>query len=452
MLYKFYWLLIVMMAGGCTKFVTVDEPRTEPSGVTVFADEKTAMQTVTGMYSQLLKGFASGDVTSITYFTMLSSDEGIAGPNGSSDFNNNKLLSTDQGVAGLWDGMYAEIYIANSIVEKVAPSALTLPVKQQLSGEAKFIRAFCYFYLTNLFGRVPLTLTTNYIDNSKLPRSSINEVYDQIIKDLNDAQNVLSAGDNKGRASYWTATALLARVYLYRGMWADAEIESGKIINNDALFKLSAVNSVFKKNSDEAIWQLHREGNNPEALTFADVSFISLRPSVVASFSPNDLRRKTWIINMGAGLYRPAKYRLDLPEGNYSTVLRLAEQYLIRAEARTQQGNISGAAGAVADINVLRFRAGMPNIKAMTQEEMMLIIERERAIELFSEWGHRWLDLKRWPSIIKLGDTRADDILQPLKLDQWQSSDKLYPIPQSQIDNSGATDDSSQNPGYRKRS
>ena len=115
-------------------------------------------------------------------------------------------------------------------------------------------------------------------------------------------------------------------------------------------------------------------------------------------------------------------------------VLRLAEQYLIRAEARAQQNNISGAQS---DVNVIRNRAGLANTTATTQGTLLSAIEHERQIELFAEWGHRWMDLKR--------TNRADAILGPLKSSNWQSSDVLFPIPLTQIQNDP---NFTQNSGY----
>jgi starch-binding outer membrane protein, SusD/RagB family len=120
----------------------------------------------------------------------------------------------------------------------------------------------------------------------------------------------------------------------------------------------------------------------------------------------------------------------------YSTLLRLAEQYLIRSEARAQQNNI---AGAQQDINVIRARAGLTATTANDKASLLMAIEQERKVELFTEHGHRWLDLKR--------TGRAEVILAPIKGSNWQPTDVLYPIPQYQILNDPAMNNA-QNPGY----
>jgi hypothetical protein len=123
-------------------------------------------------------------------------------------------------------------------------------------------------------------------------------------------------------------------------------------------------------------------------------------------------------------------------------VLRVAEQYLIRAEAKAQQNNFSGAQ---ADVNVIRNRAGLPNLTTMVDNTTaMMAIEKERRTELFCEWGHRWFDLKRWSSLTNTGKTRADDVLGALKI-TWKSTSVIYPIPQSARDNNPNL---TQNTGY----
>ncbi len=118
-------------------------------------------------------------------------------------------------------------------------------------------------------------------------------------------------------------------------------------------------------------------------------------------------------------------------------VLRLAEQYLIRAEARAETGDLTGA---LDDLNVIRSRAGLANSTASTQEEILAAILHERQTELFTEWGHRWLDLKRTGNV--------DDVMPTVAAEKggsWETTDQFYPVPLSEIDrNPNLT----QTPGY----
>jgi hypothetical protein len=121
----------------------------------------------------------------------------------------------------------------------------------------------------------------------------------------------------------------------------------------------------------------------------------------------------------------------------YLVVLRLSEQYLVRAEARTHLNDLSGAA---ADINVVRNRAGLPDTKATDKTSLLDAIAQERRVELFAEWGHRWLDLKRTATI----DTIMN-IVSLSKGSSWNTNAQLYPIPAGDILlNPYLT----QNPGY----
>ena len=115
-------------------------------------------------------------------------------------------------------------------------------------------------------------------------------------------------------------------------------------------------------------------------------------------------------------------------------MLRLAEQYLIRAEARARQGNIPGAQQ---DLNSIRNRAGLPNTTTSGPTEILEAIMEERQRELFTEGGHRWLDLKR--------TGRTTEVLAPLK-PLWDPTDVLWPIPEDEIFNNSNL--LPQNPGY----
>lgn len=120
----------------------------------------------------------------------------------------------------------------------------------------------------------------------------------------------------------------------------------------------------------------------------------------------------------------------------YYTPLRLAEQYLIRAEARANQDNLNGA---VDDLNVIRKRAVLTTLlNSLTQAQVLAAVAQENRIEFFAEWGHRWLDLKR--------TGQADAVLGSLKGSNWQTTDQLYPIPISEILRDPNLE---QNPGYQ---
>ena len=132
-----------------------------------------------------------------------------------------------------------------------------------------------------------------------------------------------------------------------------------------------------------------------------------------------------------------AKYGTADQDNNNVVVSRLPEMYLIRAEARTQQGNVTGAGSAQEDINVLRARANAPLVTSATQNQMIQLIEDERVYELAYE-GHRWYDLVR--------TGRAKDVMSAFS-PNWKDQFELWPIPQREILTNPALA-GSQNPGY----
>lgn len=448
-------IVISVLLSSCEEFVKIDSPRTELIKTTVFASDQTANAAMLEVYYQMqTSGFASGNQSSISFLCSLSSDEQInyytATPDASiqfQEFNDNDLKPNNIYILGLWSQMYQCIYKANAITEGVEIfSGVSTNLKEQLEGEAKFIRAFCYFYLVNMFGNVPLVVTTDYRTNSVIPRSPVVEVYQQIINDLVDSQSLLRedysfSNNERVRANRGAATALLARVYLYMEDWENAEVQATSIIDNESQYSLKGLLSdVFLVNNTEAIFQLWSTFRPNERATFRFVNIPNLRairPEFVNSFEDGDLREATWISLTPSGYYRTLKYNIvaDLPPLQYSTVLRIAEQYLIRAEARAYQNNISGAQ---ADINIIRHRAGLGDTSANDQTSLLLAIEQERKFEFFNEWGHRWLDLKR--------TNRAEVVLSPIK-SQWVETAALYPIPETQILNDPAMKNT-QNAGY----
>ena len=151
-----------------------------------------------------------------------------------------------------------------------------------------------------------------------------------------------------------------------------------------------------------------------------------MSPQLMNAFESGDLRMQNWVGDTTIGTntyYYPFKYKVKTSATltEYSMVLRLAEQYLIRAEARANQNDLSEAAS---DLNIIRNRAGLNDFAVTDQNTILRAIQHERQVELFTEWGHRWMDLIR--------TNQATPVLSLIKTD-WQATDTLYPIPQGEI-------------------
>jgi hypothetical protein len=452
---SFFLLFGLGLISSCKKFIDVGAPKNLIEASSVYQSDATATAVVKGIYSDMINGggFASGTQASITFTTGLSADELIAYSLGYMPYYNNALSPTN-GVSTLWSTPYKYINNANSMIENLTVSSgVSDKTKNQLIGEAKFIRAFCFFYLVNLYGDVPLVISSDYRKNATLARTSKSEVYQQIIADLTDAQGLLAtdfsfSNGERDQPNKWAATALLARVYLYLGEWTKAEEQATAIINNSTYSLISDLNTVFLKNSAETIWQLKPAGtaiNTSEGNIFiltTNPSNASLSPLLYNSFETGDSRKTKWIGSYTSGInvyYYPFKYKIrtGTPLNEYSMVLRLAEQYLIRAEARTQQENIGGAQS---DLNKIRNRAGLGNTTASNKTALLVAIMHERQTELFTEWGHRWFDLNRTGAIDAVMSVAASQKGSP-----WNNFQKLYPIPQTEISND---QNIGQNDGY----
>lgn len=457
---KTYWVVLLIAAQSCSQFVETAAPKTESATSTVYADDLGATAVIRGIYHEMLSaGYASGQVQSITTMAAMSADEFISYNTLYNEFANNAIVPTSATNSLFWSSAYKTIYISNAAIENIpASNGISASAKDQLLGEARFLRAFAHFYLTSLYGDVPLATTTDYRVNAVLPRSKQDVILSQVIQDLKAASATLAkdfqfSSSERVRITYWAAQAMLARVYLYTGDWANAEAAATNVIGNSALFKISPdLNTVFLKNSNEAVWQLMPvipNQNTNEGLVFVPPSptslpqSISLTAALVSSFEAGDKRKTSWIgtqVVSGTTINYPFKYKaskVNTPVTEYSMVLRLAEQYLIRAEARTNLGRLTEA---MSDLDVIRVRAGLPLIQTKigtpTAANMMAAIEQEKRVEFFSEWGHRWFDLKRW--------NRANTVLAAKP--GWTANAVLYPIPQSELANNPNLD--SQNPGY----
>ncbi|SDE98003.1 Starch-binding associating with outer membrane [Mucilaginibacter pineti] len=442
---------VLAISSSCKKFVQIDAPKNQIISDKVFADSTDVNAAVLGIYINMMQAFglsfSSGGVTT---YPALSSDEIYQSTTDiNSQFYANNISNTNDTNTALWTLAYNFIYGTNACIEGIeAGTAMSSSQKNILCAEAKCIRAFLYFNLVNLYGPVPLAITTDYNINRLLSRSSADLVYSQIIADLKFAQaNLLSSSTISERANYYAATALLAKVYLYRGEYALAKIESDKIINSGQFQLMADLNSVFLATSKETIWRfipVFPGRETWEAYFFVPSSTTTtpkyiLTNKLFSSFETNDLRKSKWVnINIVSGQSYPYPYKYKRtsatsPRTESYVILRFAEQYLIRAEA---EANLDNLIGAITDLNMIRNRAGLPNTTASDKTTILLAIENERQAELFCEGGNRWFDLKR--------TNRANKILSSEKAN-WKPSAALYPIPQTEIN---ADPNLTQNIGY----
>jgi hypothetical protein len=425
LLLSFGWLAGLALTG-CKKYLDLPLPLNTIAGSSAFANDKSSAAVLNGVYSQLIgSGEMLLDGTGPGYRGGLYTDElQSIGAAASSErvFYQNTVQSAHTGKA--WTFLYKQLYPVNLAVEglRTAPDAAVRYHKQWL-GEAYFLRALLHFFLVNQFGDALIATSSDYRVNNTLPRSAPAAVYEQIITDLQQAQELLTDDykNNNGlettervRPNKGAATALLARVYLYTGDWAGAEAAASQVIAQ-TIYTLPPPAGIFLKASPETIYAMVpltngwvRDYNSynagmPVTIPAFPVNGVNVALSAGLSnaFEAGDKRLTSWTrtVSSTTGIpvtYRfPHKYQSNVPGAEHVVVLRLAEQYLIRAEARAQQSRLTGSNSAQEDLDAVRARAGLAGTTATSLAAMLNAIIQERRVELFTEQGHRWYDLRR---------------------------------------------------------
>lgn len=422
----------------CDDFVEVEIPNSQLVSEAVFQNKATAVAALTSVYAKMRdNGILTGSTSGFSHSLGLYADEmelfgSQAGPQA---YFNNSLVANSPVIRQLWNASYNQIYSANAVYEGVAASTtLTIQEKNELMGEALFVRALIHFYLTNAFGSVPYSETTNYNQNTIIQKVTPEQVFQLAIEDLEMAVALLPeayATTGRIRPNKFAARALLARVNLYAGNWAEASNDASAVLNQSELYTLPTnLDNEFLKTSTGIIWAFIPSNNiTLEGISFRFTSlpppFSCLSNELVNAFETGDERKNKWtkaVTNGTDTRYHPFKYKQ--PSGGTSTehsiILRIAELYLIRAEARANEGNLIGA---IEDLNRIRNRAGLPNTTAVTQEVVLAAVLKERQIELFTEHGHRFFDLKRTNQINEVLSFKPG----------WDNTDLLFPLPEAEL-------------------
>jgi starch-binding outer membrane protein, SusD/RagB family len=437
----------------CEDFVQVELPNSQLSATAVFETTATADAAMAELYANIrqngiLTGTSAGASLLLGQYTDEFTFFGSPG-DPVENFFNNAVLPVDTSAALWWSTSYNQVYQANAILEGVAASSLPETDKQRLYGEALFIRALVHFYLTGLFGDIPYITSTDYRLNAGASRLPAAEVYTAAINDLEQASVSLPeayTSPDRIKPNKAAVLALLARIHLYAGHWQESGSYASMVIADGNYTWNDGLNAEFLMSSPATIWQLAPQTpgkNTEEATTFVfdgTPPLSAISPGLMDAFEAGDLRREAWVREVSDGqaaYFHPYKYKEvenTAASMEYSVMLRLAEQYLIRSEARAQLGDL---AGALEDLNRIRHRAGLPDSTASGQVALLEHIYAERRVELFSELGHRFFDLKRAGTI--------NAALSPIK-PGWEAHEALFPIPEPELLLNPNL--SPQNPGY----
>lgn len=440
---RFLLIFIILFTQSCEKFLEVNEPSNQITQSTVFKDKKLAFSALSDVYTNLrANSMLKGDLYGLNNLMGCYSDEITSYTNQSLDYRTFYELNVQQNtsvVDALWVNAYKQIYAVNNILEGVSQSKdyLDESTIKQLNGESYFIRALLHFYLVNLYGEIPYIESTNYQVNQQAERMPVDQIYSKLIVDLKKAEELLPVTyptNSRTRANQAAAQLLLSRVYLYQKDWTNAKNYATKVINNSLYLIEQDLSKTFLKDSKSAILQWMPADIGINTLEGQYFIFTTLPPANVAlsntllnSFESNDQRKQKWIktLSNSQGTYSHVfKYKLNnktTASQEYSVVLRVEEAYLTLAESNNELGNTAEALG---HLNIIRSKAGLGIFNSTSQSTIRAAIFEERRHEFFTEFGHRFFDLKR--------SGQLNNTLSSLK-PNWKSYMEILPLPEREL-------------------
>lgn len=442
-------LALLLLPAACD--VLEQTPQAQISTSQAFAGENAAIGAVNGMYNlvqsvydwrvQCLSDLASDITQSVdTWDAFINVDEYVTTRDNSE-------------VEDLYTVLYRTVDIANTIIAEVPKLNLPEDRQNNLLGQAYFVRGLMYFELARFWGGIPgvygelgvviRTTPSQGVDAGSFgARASLTDTYAQVRTDAETALALLpeTRNDNaadRGRAVKPAARALLSRLHLYLREYGPAEAYAAAVIDDGRYRLVTPYESVFRaRNTAESVFEVQYGANDISGMrnwyypsSLGGRGGLALHEAFYRELTadPADQRGKLTAYNANAKVYYPTKYNTAGNSDN-THVFRIAEMYLNRAEARAHLGNPEGA---VADLNAVRRRAGLPQTAAATREALLAAILRERKLEFFQE-GHRWFDLFRTGNAVPvLTDLKRDTGSRPVSL--TAPARLVFPFPTSEV-------------------
>jgi hypothetical protein len=442
-------LALVGSLAACDSLLDTNPPDKLPDDV-VFTTADGARKALIGAYNALEDdSYYGGD---FLLMGDLGSDDAlhIGIYNQYADADAHTLRADNSFNEGVWAAIYVGIQRANILIARVpGVPGLDPAERDQILGEAYFLRGLHYFNLVRYYGGVPLRTepAEDMAQAAQLTRATVAETYAQIVSDLQQAETLMSNTTPTTQGTPGAAKAILAKVYLTQGDYANALAKANEV----AGLGYSLASTFSDLFPDD-------EGDTPEDIfkvSFTDVLYqymyywidcgdgggCELAPtqSVIDDYTdpfyPADADvRLAWSIS---GTTEPDAWGTKYPTtagAEDVPAIRFADVLLIRAEANAQLGGAGNLSDAVDDINLIRGRAGLTTLtlgnEITTQQEVLDEVLHQRRLELFAE-GDRWFTLVRTGKAVT-------DLGVPV-------NQTLYPIPQSEMD---AMPNLEQNPGY----
>lgn len=488
---RFFALAFSLTAVGglvsCADEFLEKAPKGELTSENFFKDANQAEQAVNAIYAHL-RSF-NVHVFSYIGITDIASDDADKGsvPGDAGflqDINDFTFDANNSAVNGIWSGYYQGVFRANQVLTNVPDIEMEEELKTRLLGEARFLRAYFYFFLVRTYGDIPLIDRPLNPDEYRQPRVPAAQIYDFIEEDLTFAianlpeKSEYSATD-LGRATSGAAKAYLAKVHLFQEDYAAAFQLAQEVISSGEYELYPNYEAIFRRegeHSSESIFEVSTVGleQGGGASQFNEVQGIRGNPNngwgfnnpsadLIAAYEENDPRLRATVIfngdtlstgevvkadpNMGANARFSKKAwvpeRPPIGFGNSGANVRLfrySDLLLIAAEAANELGN---SAEALNYLNQVRERARqgdstiLPDVTTTNQAELRTAIWQERRIELAME-QHRYFDLVR--------QGQAETVFNNLDINWTPNKHEVFPIPQAEIDISGGT--LTQNPGY----
>lgn len=473
---------VIIAASSCSKSFLDLKPQSQGNVDNFYKTAADIDQAVAGAYDALQSVGEYGQ--NFVYFMEVSSDnskqESITNSGGVyGDFDLFRVVASNTVLDQTWQYCYSGIFRCNTILSRIDRINMDQTTKSIRIGETKFLRALTYFNLVRIWGPVSLVTTevTNPYDAFSFGRASVDSIYTQIIRDLQDAAGALPAnftGKDLGRATKIAAQTLLGKVYLTRKNYTAATEQLKAVIdyanaNPNALNLLPNFADLFKvtnKNSKESIFEvqfvkggvgegsrfvnLFAPANTTQFTNGIGTALGDNEPTanLANAYTAGDLRKDVTIGAIADGRTYAKKYvGQDVPglandAGNNFIVLRYADVLLMYAEALNEIAYDAGGAGdAWKYINKVHQRAGLTALTTTDlpdQAAFGLAVENERRLELAFE-NHRWFDLVRTGRAIDVMNASGGGFtVKPYQL--------IFPVPQTQIDTN--PDKIKQNPYY----
>lgn len=442
--------LCAALAAGCSDTLSV-EPASSLSGEGAISDAATAQAALNGAYNAMQSTSYYGQYMQVLGDLPADNAYWTGTFQFISDVSSNRITADNSAVSDMWTAIYRQIDRDNVILQKVPTvPGLTDAARNDILGQAYFLRALSFHNLVKYFGDVPTPTTpvNSPADAAAYTRSPASAVYTQVLADLDKAAQLITNTTNTRYATQNAVKAIRARVLFYR-----AAAKGSTTSAADYQAALDAANSVLSGRDTLVVAYadlFSTAGTNTTEDIFR-VSFITSQsngmgnwyiasgrgevsptPELVAAYPAGDLR-KAWTVRSTGNVNHPLEGRkFSTTAGTeHIHVIRLAELVLMKAEILARQGNL---AAAVAEYNKVRVRAGLAKhvlgTDVKTADDVIAAVVAERRLELALE-GDRWPDLNRLgtAAAVKKITDRAFQTLFPIPLRDLRTSPQLTQNP-----------------------